>query len=176
LEFLVSIWAEWKVLLTGGSILAILSLVGLATGKTAPRNVNWAVLGATLILAAFAAWRKEWIQNSRGFIDVKIDEITKSVRGVTDVYARIKRKPFLHKWVRITGTVSAVSPMFPPVPAVYVSVECEKCSVFFFVPFWKAGYFTPLAAGTEITLAGRIVDISSYRLKLASVELLSVAK
>ena len=177
-----SLWDEWKVLLTGGGILAVLYITTVVTGKAPPRAVNWAVLGATLVLAAFAAWRKEWIRNGRGFITVNVEEITASVRGVTDVYARIKTKPFLHIWIRLTGTISEVSWLFPPAPIVHVIVNIKvegsrlDYSVFFFVPFWRAGEFTPLAAGTEVTLAGRIVGIEIYTLKLASVELLSVGK
>lgn len=166
--------------MTGGGVIAVLYIITVVTGKAPPRAVNWLVLGVTLVLAAFAAWRKEWIRNGRGFIAANVEEITASVRGVTDVYARIKTKPFLHKWIRLTGAIFEVSWLFPPAPLVHVWVKIRvegshsDYMVFFAVPFWRAGEFTPLAAGTEVTLAGRIIGIKSYQLELASVELLSV--
>jgi hypothetical protein len=52
------LWQEWKVLLTGGSIMAAAALHGFVIGKPVPANVNWLIVGLTLILAAFLSWRR----------------------------------------------------------------------------------------------------------------------
>jgi uncharacterized membrane protein YfcA len=57
--FLLALWKEWKALLTGGTILAVVSLGQKITGKSVPRSTNWLIFGLTLLLASFFAWRKE---------------------------------------------------------------------------------------------------------------------
>ncbi len=58
LEFLLSLWREWKALLTGGTIIAVLMLWQMASGKPVPSVFNWLVLGVTLLIAAFFSWIK----------------------------------------------------------------------------------------------------------------------
>src|SRR5213594_4083700 len=58
-KYLAALWQEWKTLLTGGSIIAVANLLGLITRTSLPSNVNWFIVGLTLVLAAFLAWRKQ---------------------------------------------------------------------------------------------------------------------
>jgi hypothetical protein len=60
-SFLHALWNEWKVLLTGGSIIAALAIWGML-GKSLPYHLGQLVIGLTLVIAAFFAWRKERIK------------------------------------------------------------------------------------------------------------------
>jgi len=175
-EFLFALWQEWKTLLTGGTIIALAWLFEAIKGKPVPGRVNWLIIGVTLILSAFLSWRREWIQNGKGFITASVEEITTSVRDVTDVYANIKKRPYLHKWIRVTGKIDEVSPLnYPlPYPSVYIVIKCEGLRITFMPPRWRASHFLPLSRGTIVTVAGRISEIESYGLKLTGVELMSV--
>jgi hypothetical protein len=57
--YIVALWREWKALLTGGSIIALASLWMYSHSKPIPANVNWLIVGLTLVLASFLAWRKQ---------------------------------------------------------------------------------------------------------------------
>ena len=107
--FLAALWAEWKVLLTGGTISAGLVGWALSTGKAAPRNISWIVLGLTLALAAFFAWRKEWVRGDRGFIDVTVSELYRLYEtGHTSIQKDAIIKPYVGKWIRARGRVRNV--------------------------------------------------------------------
>jgi len=49
IRFALALWREWQVLLTGGSIVALLALWAFATGKTIPQNLAWLVIGLTAL-------------------------------------------------------------------------------------------------------------------------------
>jgi len=66
IEFTRALWEQWKALLTGGSIIALLSLWDFATRKVVPRSLDWLILGLTLLIAAFLSWRKEWLRFDGG--------------------------------------------------------------------------------------------------------------
>jgi len=83
--FLRALWREWRVLLTGGSIVAVLVLINLG-GRSIPRKVNWSIIGITFILAAFRAWRNEWINAGRGFVEVDFASVEEAFKGRTRAY------------------------------------------------------------------------------------------
>jgi hypothetical protein len=58
-RFLLALWREWKVLLTGGGIIALLTAWGFIVHKPVPQEVYWFIVGCTFILAAFRAWQME---------------------------------------------------------------------------------------------------------------------
>ncbi|HYN82934.1 MAG TPA: hypothetical protein VES88_15725 [Gemmatimonadaceae bacterium] len=58
-QFLRALWGQWKVLLTGGGLMAIVAIFAFATGKEIPRPWGWLTLGFTFVAASFTAWRKE---------------------------------------------------------------------------------------------------------------------
>lgn len=74
-NFVRSLWNEWKVLLTGGTLIAGIFIWSALVPRPLPRQTNWVILGFTLILASFFAWRKEWIRNQRGLIDIMASEL-----------------------------------------------------------------------------------------------------
>ncbi len=49
-------------MLTGGTIVAVLSLWAMAVGRPIPQYVNWLILGCVLVLSSFMAWRKQSIR------------------------------------------------------------------------------------------------------------------
>jgi len=173
--FVAAVWAEWKALLTGGSIIAALSIWSIATSKAVPRNVNWLIVGLTLVMAAFLAWRKEWIENGKGFVDASPREIMELVRNVTGVAANSRVKPYLHKWIKVTGRLGEVSHVTFPLS--YVRVNCGEGdigeAVTMMLMRWKAAPFVPLTKGTVVTIAGRIVEVRSYEISLRNITLLS---
>jgi hypothetical protein len=59
--FLWALWTQWRSLLTGGSTMALVALWGMIGGKPVAPHIDWFIVGLTLMLASFAAWRHEWI-------------------------------------------------------------------------------------------------------------------
>jgi hypothetical protein len=171
---LLRLWAEWKVLLTGGSIIALVTLVQTARDKPISNRFGWLVLGLTLILSAFFAWRKEWIANGKGFVTIPAGDLMASVTDLTGVYAKIKKRPYINKWIRITGEISEVSPMMAPFPSLWVMLDIENHRTVRFMVSRSRSNFVPLAKGTPVTVAGRIEDIMSFGITLRNVELINV--
>jgi len=58
-SFLSAILHEWRVLLTGGSVVAIIMAYALATGRAPIQPVGWTALSLTLLGAIYQAWRRE---------------------------------------------------------------------------------------------------------------------
>ena len=58
-DFVWALWREWKVLLTGGSLIALVTIWALATGVAVPYNLGWLIIALTFIGAAFMSWRRE---------------------------------------------------------------------------------------------------------------------
>src|ERR1700683_1938553 len=104
-RFVLAAWNEWKVLLTGGTLIALLFVIGTVRGKTMPPEINWLVLGLTLISAAFLAWRKEWIENGKDFVDVTPEQLANLVRGVTGVAALSRLRPYRNKRIKVSGEI-----------------------------------------------------------------------
>jgi hypothetical protein len=169
--FALAVWAEWKILLTGGTIMAGLALWNSSVGRSLSPSVSLPVVGVTLVLAAFFAWRKEWIRGGRGFIVVDPKSLVKLFDGRTDVYARTLIRPYVGRWTKITGEirdirtgpfVSLVRLLINDTP---VDLELSR---------WKLGPFVPLPSGTLVTVAGRISSISSISVSLRNCELMEV--
>lgn len=58
--YLLALWRQWKVLLTGGSIMAVVAIWALFTNRGLPYNLGWLILGLTFIAASFMSWRREY--------------------------------------------------------------------------------------------------------------------
>jgi len=78
----------WIVLLTGGIIMAALAGWNLASGKPLPQALNRLILDATLILAAFFAWRRERTEN----LILKAQADRPDIRGT--VWTKIGGNPY----------------------------------------------------------------------------------
>ena len=58
-RYVKALWAQWKVLLTGGSVMALVAIWALATNRGLPYSAGWLILGITFVAASFLAWRHE---------------------------------------------------------------------------------------------------------------------
>jgi hypothetical protein len=163
-------------LLTGGSILAIIALWQMATGKPIPQAVNWLVLGCTFVVAAFLAWRREWIEAGRSFIEAKPRDLVELCRDRTEVHARSLTRQYLSKWMKVEGRLIDVSIGAIVWPAM-VSLETEdEVDVFLHLARWRARPFLPLPIGTLVTVIGRIDSIDSFHICLTNGELISAGE
>jgi hypothetical protein len=59
LHFAHAFWGAWRVLLTGGSLIALLTLWSLTGQRPIPQNLAWLIVALTFLAASFLAWRKE---------------------------------------------------------------------------------------------------------------------
>jgi hypothetical protein len=59
-RFLLALWQEWKALLTGGTLIAVIALWQFLGGPPLLSAINWLIVGATFILASFLSWRKQF--------------------------------------------------------------------------------------------------------------------
>jgi hypothetical protein len=176
LRFIEALWREWRVLLTGGSIFAGLALWTMATGKPVAQNVNWLILGLTLILASFFAWRKEWISGGSGFIEVDLYGLVQVFSGRTKIQAGALVKPYIGKWVMIAGELNDISLIWH---AAMVYVEAPQRPQFggslrFNMWRWQASKLSALPRGTRITIAGRISEIDGLGVSLSGSQVLAI--
>ena len=120
-SFIAALWREWVVLVTGGIIGVGLVLLGFLVGKPLPQRFGWLFLGLTLILAAFLAWRRQWIGADQNFLAVAPEDLVQLTYNRTKVHANTHIKPYLGKKVRWTGTIDNV---FPSRHLAFVTMEC----------------------------------------------------
>jgi hypothetical protein len=173
IEFLRAVWKEWVVLLTGGGLMAALALWQLGTGKSVPASVNWLIVGFTLIVAAFLAWRKEWIASTTGSpVHVDPAQIVRPYWDRTKIQADIYAKQYLGRHVRLRAILSDVSTEGPL--ATFVHLKAGEVSITSMVPRWRARPFLPLAAGAVVTVAGRIEKIDALSISLSNCQFLKV--
>ncbi len=169
-SFLAALWHEWKVFLTGGSVVAVLSLWNLAGWKPLPRDANWLILGLTFILAAFAAWRREWIDAGKDFTTVSPAELIRLFASGTNVLGESLVRPYLGKRARVTGTVYDVqnngfghwSFVFLSDPEVFVAL---------WIPSRRMGPFMMLPKGTITTVVGRIHSVYKNGIRMKNCEM-----
>jgi hypothetical protein len=174
-HFLEAIWSEWKLLLTGGTIIACFSLWTFATGHALSRYLSWSVLVFTLVLAAFFAWRKEWVAGSRGFIDVTPAQLGVLSNNRTSVQADALISPYLGKSMKITAPLNDITTEGVLFTTVFLR-EPGFASMFivFRLPYWKRKTFLTLSPGMRLTVAGRLRAVSTSTIWLKSVMLLKV--
>ena len=53
-----ALWAEWRVIVTGSSIVAILSIYSWTAGAQVPASWSQITVIATFVIASFGAWRR----------------------------------------------------------------------------------------------------------------------
>ena len=58
-EYLKALWRQWKVFLTGGSLIAVAVIYSFATAHAVNKPWGLGLLVATFILASFGAWKEE---------------------------------------------------------------------------------------------------------------------
>jgi hypothetical protein len=156
-SFLAALWSEWKVFLTGGTIVAVSEVWNLTGWKPLPHSVNWLILGLTFILAAFSAWRKEWIAAGRDFVMVRPAELVRLFNGGTKIQGSTLVKPYIGKRLTVTGTVHDVQRESGPLS--YVFLMSDGVMLALRIPSWALGPFIPLPKGETITVVARIHSV-----------------
>src|SRR2546423_2884475 len=58
-----ALWHQWKVFLTGGSLMALTVIYSFATAQSVSRPWGWGLLAGTLLFASFGAWKEEYVRN-----------------------------------------------------------------------------------------------------------------
>lgn len=165
-SFLAALWREWKVFLTGGSIVASLSLWNLMGWKPLPHSVNWLILGLTFILAAFAAWRREWVEAKRDFITVRPGELVRLFKSGTTVQGDTLVQPYIGKRLRATGTVHDVDRHIGALS--YVFLLCDGIMLALWIPAWAFAPFSLLPKGATITVVARIHSVYDGGIRLTN--------
>jgi len=164
LSFIVALWREWKVLLTGGTIFAVLALWNFFGRKPLPQSIGWFIAGFTLILAAFFAWRRQWVIADQNFLALPLETLTQLAQNRTKVHANALIKSYLGKKIRCTGIIENV---FPSGILGFVIMECGTLQITLRLSRWRFRAFVHFAKGTPITVVGRIraVTVGNIELK-----------
>ncbi len=157
-RFVLALWREWRSLLTGGTVIATLYIWNSVSVKPLPQSINWLVVGLTFIMAAFMAWRKEWMSAGSGFVDIDLAELEKELHGKTGVHQRSIERPLLGKYIRVTGNIDNVS-FHAYMAFVRLKTNGTEVSLEY---GWRgnARSFIPLPKGTTVTVTGRIGRVS----------------
>src|ERR1017187_8028834 len=157
LLFVAALWREWKALLTGGSIIAFEALWVLSGKPPLPQTANWIIVGLTMILASFLAWRRQWMEADKDFVHLSLAELRDLSRIGTALHTKTVLKPYIGKRIRVTGTIRNA---FPAATLAFVKLTCDGVEVSLELPFWGLKPFAPLPKGTSITVVGRISEIT----------------
>jgi hypothetical protein len=173
--FLRAVWRKWNVLLTGGSIIAFIAIYETVTGTRAPVPIGWMVLGATLVLAAFFAWRDEWLRTGKGFINLEPKELAQLIRNRTSAQRDALTKEYAGKRIKINGKLADVSHsiLFPWLSSITIHAD-DGFSVYADVWRWRSGLYSSLNMGTMLTITGRIAMLESYYIFLTGCELIKI--
>jgi hypothetical protein len=169
-DFLWALWREWKTLLTGGSIIALLFLWQIATRKIVSQNINWLIVGLTLILAAFLSWRRLWVRDKSQFVDVRPAELVAFFNDRTELHAKLHTRPYIGKRVKIAARINAVSS-----DGMVQIITTDGVRIHAFAGWWRAKEFALWATESELIVTGRIRLIDAIGIDLAGIEVLGVA-
>ena len=104
-EFLAAFLREWVIVLTGGVVIALLTLYQFLTGKSVTQGVASTILALLFLVVSFRMWRKQWVEASREMPSTVFGELTKLVQTQMEVSSIRLIRPYLRKRVRVTGTV-----------------------------------------------------------------------
>ena len=176
--FLLALWKEWKVLLTGGSLIAIREIATQVFHKPVPPSITWLIFSLTLIIAAFLSWQKQWLQVKRDheghFEEIDLKELCQTIVGRTEVQANVFVRPYLGKRVRITGVLSDVRESGDrSLISLLVGDSWDRIHVIATgVSRSQVTSFIPLPAGTHVTIGGTISSVSASSVRIENCELI----
>jgi hypothetical protein len=155
--FIVALWGEWKVFLTGGSIIAASSLWNLVGWKPLSQKVDWLILGLTFIAACFSAWRKERVEPKVDFITVRPAELVRLSNTGTRVHANTLVGPYIGKRLKVTGAIDDVER--EPGPQSFVYLKADGVLLLLKIASRALEPFIPLPKGTTVTVEARIHSV-----------------
>jgi hypothetical protein len=190
--FLSALWHEWKILLTGGSIVAVLALLSFGGVKSIPQYVNWLIIGVTFVMAVFHAWRNERTNVARTKRDVStevpvpasaperivIDVTPEYLMGFykehTDVQAAKLAESYIGKWIKQSGKVANVasSESMRTWEVYFADSRAEYIVSLAFDQTW-ADRVSVLKRGEQISVLGQIGRFDGSHLHLVHCELLA---
>src|SRR6202171_3180592 len=186
IRFALALWREWQVLLTGGSIVALLALWAFATGKTMPQNLAWLVIGLTFVMAAFLAWRKEAtaaanISQENGCqsessvpLRVFIEQDPQALCEIYDRHTRIiadqMTSAYKGKWLRVEVEVAQVSHYYPKGSYIVVGRRSRLLFVLVFNSEWR-DHISVIYKGQMVLVIGRLNEIGSGEINLIECEI-----
>jgi hypothetical protein len=174
IEFTRALWEQWKALLTGGSIIALLSLWDFATRKVVPRSLDWLILGLTLLIAAFLSWRKEWLRNESQFITITPEELTSFFQNRTEFHADLYVKPYIGKRIKSVARIEELS-RFDGGSGYVHMINKDGITLHGLMPRRKISELALLAQeGAAITVTGRINRISITGIGLDEIEVVGI--
>lgn len=171
--FASAIWAEWTVLLTGGSIAAIVWITNLS-GHRIPLYVNWLVFGVTFGLSSFFAWRKQWVAAGSGETSITLVKLLELREGKTTPRAKLALKPHIGKRITISGSLTDISTVVPLVASL-IFLSSDGVSVGAYISYWKAQSLAVLPKESVVTLSGRISRVNGVSVVLNSCEILETS-
>jgi hypothetical protein len=148
--------------------MAIVLLWQGTSGKPVPPNALWVIIAATLIIAAFLAWRKEWIASTTGSpVTVDPAEIVRPYMGNrTQVQADIYAKQYLGRRVRVRAFLSDVHVEDWWFGVVHL--RAGGVYIHTMLPRWRLNPFLLLPSGAIVTVVGRIDEITALGIGLKS--------
>ena len=183
-NYLKALWREGKALVMGGSVFALIAIYGLATNKSVPVNIGYAVLGVTFVLAGFSAWRKESQEKTRlqGDLDsfqkhldsqgiyqrpgmVFVDEtpafLTQFFKQHASIQAKKLVQPYLGKWIKLSNVT--VSDIEAQSQRYRVPAHCADGEMVFM--YFDEKWFervSILRRGSQIAIIGRITSLENF--------------
>jgi hypothetical protein len=178
--FLRAFWRQWRILLTGGSIMALVALWGLVVGKSLD-GAGWLIVGVTLILAAFLSWRAEWIKAGEEFVKIDLRNIAHNCSGLTNPQAKRLLSHYNGKRMKVTGTLYETSELSVMKPYALISLLHLELNdggtALIVVSSWNSDFkgLREFPKGTVMTVSGRISAVSYLSGEFASVSLSSCA-
>lgn len=69
-KYLTALWRHWVLLVTGGSLIAIVAIYAFVTSKGVVEPWGWLIAGATFVSASYFTWRDERLKVERIEADV----------------------------------------------------------------------------------------------------------
>lgn len=170
LKYLNALWREWRLLLTGGSIIAVLAIWSFATGKPIPQKFAWLILGVTFIVASFMTWRREASRREgRVYVEDPANTLCSLYVEHTEITADRLARPYLGKWLRAFGEICDVSTTIYGKYWVYVTTEDRPSFHLEFDNEWM-DQVAILRKGQQIAVAGQIAAITSGSISLRHCE------
>jgi hypothetical protein len=175
-SFLRALWTEWKVLLTGGTIIAALAIFTAVSTKPIPLATNWLILGLTFICASFLAWRKAWISSGSDLVDIDPEWLSDQFSNRTRIQANVLIKPYLGKRIRVTGELRDIL-LLLFTGIVYLEKSPKELfskGVKLRMSRWRAAELSSLPKGTRMTVVGRISEVDYSGLDLSGVQFIGI--
>jgi hypothetical protein len=167
--FIVSLFREWAVLLTGGTLAAFFVIWSNVSGRPIPLHAGWFFLSLTLLASAFLSWRKQWREAENNFVQIGPNAPMKLREGKTSPHANSVLGPYIGKRIRITGTFVDIADTV--IGMKILQIKCEGVLISGHIAFWTARRFVPLPKGEVITVTGTIIEIDSLSITINGIEI-----